>query len=316
MVSTAISHRTWGGWPSIRLATDAVELEVVSEVGARVVSLRDTRRDREWLASGEPPAELTQMAWADERVVFGGRESFGWDECLPTTSVCADPLAPDGPALRDHGDQWGRGAYLALDEAGGAVEHTWSVPRWDYRMHRRLSFADAQTVLAEYLLVSHADVPLPISWAQHPVLQLEPGSRIELPGVARARRSWQHGIDLPEEVAWPLATTLDGLEVDLGRVRTEAGWAAVLYAEAARGARALAPDGARLELEWDRDFAPVLRVWLSYGGWPPGGPPSEQVALEPCTSMHDDLAGAMAAGRERVLQPGAEVRWWVRLRLA
>jgi hypothetical protein len=32
--------------------------------------------------------------------------------------------------------------------------------------------------------------------------------------------------------------------------------------------------------------------------------------------MHDDLAGALAAGQERLLQPGAEMRWWVRLRLS
>ena len=56
-------------------------------------------------------------------------------------------------------------------------------------------------------------------------------------------------------------------------------------------------------------------MWLSYGGWPPGESPSEQVALEPCTSMHDDLAGAMATAAERILEPGAELRWWVRLRL-
>jgi hypothetical protein len=315
VVKAAISHRTWGIWPSIRLATDAVELEVVSEVGARVISLRDKRRDREWLATGEPPEELTQMAWADERVVFGGRESFGWDECLPTTSVCPDPLAPAGPALRDHGDQWGRGAYLALDEDAGAVEHTWSVPRWDYRLHRRLSFADEQTVLAEYVVASHAAVPLPISWAQHPVLRLEPGTHLELRGVAHVRRSWQHGIDLPEEMSWPLATSIDGSEVDLGRVGSAAGWAAVLYA-AAEGAQVVTPDGAQLEFQWDRSFAPALRVWLAYGGWPPAGPPSEQVALEPCTSMHDDLAGALAAGHERLLQPGAEMRWWVRMRLS
>jgi galactose mutarotase-like enzyme len=314
MVRAAISHRNWGSWPSIRLATDAVELEVVSEVGARVVSLRDRRREREWLATGEPPEEPTQMAWADERALFSGRESFGWDECLPTTSVCADPLAPAGPPLRDHGDQWGRGAYLTLDESAGAVEHTWSVPRWDYRLHRRLSFEDAETVLAEYVVVSHADVPLPISWAQHPVLRLDPGARLELPGVTGVRRSWQHGIDLPDEMAWPLATTREGHEVDLAHVRTTAGWAAVLYAAAER-ARVVTPDGARLDIEWDHDFAPLLRVWLSYGGWPPAGPPSEQVALEPCTSPHDDLAGALAAGQEQVLEPGAELRWWVRLRL-
>ena len=109
------------------------------------------------------------MAWAEEGVVFGGRESYGWDECLPTTSICADPLAPDGPPLRDHGDQWGRGAYLTLDtEARGAVEHTWSVPRWDYRLRRRLSFEDAQTLLVEYALVSHASEPLPITLGAAP----------------------------------------------------------------------------------------------------------------------------------------------------
>ena len=115
-----VEHATWGTWPSVRLATDALELEVVGEVGARVVSLRDKVRAREWLAQGEPPAELEQMAWAEESVAFWGRESFGWDECLPTVSVCPDPHDPDGPPLRDHGDQWGRGAYMSVDEEVGA----------------------------------------------------------------------------------------------------------------------------------------------------------------------------------------------------
>ncbi len=315
MVNVQTTHQTWGEWPSVKLSTDAVELEVVSEIGARVVSLRDKRCDREWLTQGEPPGELEQMAWAEERALFGGRESFGWDECLPTTSICADPLAPDGADLRDHGDQWGRGAYLAVDTERGAVEHTWSVPRWDYRLHRRLSFADATTVLAEYAMVSHASEPLPISWAQHPVLRLEPGSHIDLPEVYTARRSFQNGIDLPDELSWPKATTNEGRELDLACVRSGEGWAAVLYADARDGARVVAPDGARLDFEWDLAFASALRVWLAYGGWPPSGEPQEQVALEPCTSEHDHLAGALAAGQERILAPGGELGWWVRLSL-
>jgi hypothetical protein len=79
---------------------------------------------------------------------------------------------------------------------------------------------------------------------------------------------------------------------------------------------AVAPDGARLTIDWDRDFAPALGVWLSYGGWPPGGPPVEQVALEPTTSAHDDLAAARTEGRERVLGPGARLAWWVSLRVS
>lgn len=315
MVNASLSHQTWGDWPSIVLSTEAVALEVVSEVGARVVSLRDKRRDREWLVQGQKPRELEQLDWADEQALFSGRESFGWDECLPTTAPCADPLAA-GQDLRDHGDQWGRGAYLRLDHERGAVEHTWAVPRWDYRLHRRLSFADAETLLAEYVIESHAQVPLPIHWAQHPVLRVEPGSYIDLPEVHTAYRSWQNGIDLPRELTWPKAVTSDGQERDLACVRTAEGWAAVLYAEPREGTRVVAPDGARLDLEWDQAFAPVLRIWLAYGGWPPGQEPSEQIALEPCTSMHDDLAGALEAGQERILPPAGELRWWVRLRLS
>ena len=316
MVKAQIEHQTWGEWPSLKLSTEAVELEVVSEVGARVVSLRDKRRDREWLVQGEPPTELEQMAWAAEGVAFGGRESFGWDECLPTVSVCDDPLDPDGLPLRDHGDQWGRGAYLSIDHEAGAVVHTWSVPRWGYRLSRRLSFSDEQTVLAEYEVTSLADRPLPLLYSQHAVLKLEPGSYIDLPEVHQAVRTSQMDIDLPEQNEWPKAVTADGQEIDLACVRTETGWAVKLYAYAPEEIRAVTPDGARLDFDWDREFAPVLGIWLAYGGWKVDGRPYEQIALEPTTSIDDHLAAAMEGARERILEPGGELRWWVRMRLS
>ncbi len=91
-------------------------------------------------------------------------------------------------------------------------------------------------------------------------------------------------------------------------MHTGLGWSAKLYAEAPEPVSAVAPDGARLEIDWERGFAPVLGIWLSYGGWPPGGPPCEQVALEPTTSAHDDLASAQADGQApRCWRP---VRGW------
>ena len=315
MVKTEIGHQTWGEWPSIKLSTEAVELEIVSEVGARVVSLRDKRRDREWLVQGKPPEELEQMAWAEEGAPFGSRESYGWDECLPTTLVCPDPLDPSAPQLRDHGDQWGRGAYLFIDSGRGVVEHTWSVPRWPYRLSRSLSFVDQQTLQVDYRLVSLADEPLPITWAQHALLRLEAGSVFVLPGVHRVTPSATMGIDLPEELDWPKATASDGRPIDLSRLTPDAGWATVVYAEPGPDVRAVAPDGARLDLEWDREFAPLLRVWLGHGGWPVGGPANNQVALEPVTSADDDLLGALEHGRAHTLSPRGESRWWVRMRL-
>ena len=315
MVKTELTHQTWGQWPTVRLATEAVAVEVAGEVGARVISLMDLRREREWMVQGEPPAELEQMAWAEEQAPFLTRESYGWDECLPTTLRCPDPLDPAAPELRDHGDQWGRGAYLSTDPDDGAVVHTWSVPRWPYRLSRRCSFEDETRLLVEYVAVSLSDEPMPITWAQHALLALETGAIIDLPGVSRVRSSASLGIDLPDELDWPRGTHADGSTVELGRVDREAGWATVVYAEPGEVVGVVQPDGARLDLDWDRDFAPVLRVWLGQGGWPAEGPPNVQHALEPVTSADDSLAAAMEHDRAVTLPAGGELRWWVRLRL-
>jgi hypothetical protein len=249
-------------------------------------------------------------------VAFWGRESFGWDECLPTVAVCPDPRQPGGPPLRDHGDQWGRGTYVSVDDVAGSVTHAWSGPRWPYRMSRRLSFPDERTVQAEYSVVSLADEDLPFLWSQHAVLLLEPGTLIDLPGVSRVWRTGQRGIELPEVVAWPIAGAGERGDLDLSRVRSAEGWAVKLYATPSGPIGATAPDGARLDLDWDHGFAPALGVWLAAGGWPPQGPPYEQVALEPTTSIDDDLQSALAAGRARTLPAAARLEWWVRLSLA
>jgi hypothetical protein len=312
----SIAHGGWGRWATVRLTTEAVETVVVSDLGSRVISLRDRRRDREWLLAGAPPGEQEGREWGAEDVEFSGRESFGWDECLPTVAVCADPRDPTAPPLRDHGDQWGRGASQSVDDESGALEHTWSASRWPYRLTRRLSFAAEDTLRAEYTLASLASEALPLLWSQHPVLRLEPGTRLELPGVSRVHRTGQRGIDLPAKPSWPSAMTGDGRSVDLARVRSAEGWAAKLYAMPSGPVAAVAPDGARLEIDWDRGFAPAFGIWLAYGGWPAHGMPYEQVALEPTTSTDDDLVSAQAAGRERLLSPGGRLMWWVTLRLA
>jgi hypothetical protein len=316
MSPASVRHATWGIWPSVRLETPVAAVEVVGEVGARVVSLRDLTSGREWLLQHSPPSEAESGRWSDEGAVFAGRESFGWDECLPTVAPCPDAVDPRAPALRDHGDQWGRGAYLALDVDAGSVTHTWSAPRWPYRLARRLSFEAPGTVLAEYELTSLADHALPFLWSQHPVFDLEPDTLLELPGVTEVVRTSQAGIDLPPRTSWPLAAPRAGGTLDLSRVHSGLGWSAKLYAEAPPGpVHAVTPAGARLTIDWDRAFAPALGIWLSYGGWPPGGPPVEQVALEPTTSGHDDLAAAQAAGQHRVLPPRGRLAWWVRFAL-
>jgi len=314
-VTASVERGTWGPWATLRLMTPSLELEVVDAIGARVIGLRDRRRRREWLLQGGIPDAPESSDWAAEEAAFSGRQSFGWDECLPTVAVCADPRDAGAPPLRDHGDQWARGTSVEVDVERGLVEHTWSGARWPYRFARRLSCPDDDSVLADYTLTSLAPEPLPFLWSQHPVFALEPGCRIDLPGVERVRQTWQRGIELPHEPAWPRATTRVGETLDLSSVRRGEGWATKLYATPPGPVSLAAPGGARLDIDWARDAAPVLGVWLSFGGWPVDGPPVEQVALEPTTSAHDHLAAAMAEGRQRTLGPGDTTTWWVRLRL-
>lgn len=313
-------HASWGTWASIRLASAAVEAEVVPELGARVISLRDLRRDREWLLRGTPPTASEARGWSAEGAVFGGRESFGWDECLPTVSVCADPLDPAGGPLRDHGDQWATAAKVVDDDPRDPrwIESSWGSSRWRYDLTRRMSFVADDSLLVEYSLANHAAHPLPLLWSMHPVLPLEPGTLIEITGVDSVRGTWANGISLdePDRVEWPVARLVGGAALDLSRTRSDAGWAAKLYAMTSHPVAAVRADGARLEFDWDREFAPAVGIWLSCGGWPPSGPPVQQMAIEPTTSPDDDLASALVARRARHIEPGGRLTWWVRLTLS
>jgi galactose mutarotase-like enzyme len=315
VVEHTIEQTKWRDLEAVSLASDAVSIQIVPALGGRVVSLIDRRTGREWLMQAQPGATNGAADWASEDMEFGGLQSFGWDECLPTVAVCADPVRPEGDPLRDHGEQWGRRSDAAAD--GLAIVSTWPSSRWPYRMTRRLSIAEDDAVLAEYAVESEADEPLPMLWSMHPTLPVEPGSRIELPGVDTARLTWAGGIELgqTDTTPWPIAQTADGESIDLSQTRSGAGWAAKLYVSASDPVTLIRPDGARLEWDWDRSFAPTVGIWLSSGGWPPSGPAVEQIAIEPTTSPDDDLAGALDGNRAQMLEPGGRLDWWVRLTL-
>lgn len=314
-MSTRIGEETWGRWWAFRLEDDTLSVLVVPAIGGRIVSLVDGRSGRDWMMQGAPPDVPLAVAWGREEAVFGGRESFGWDERLPTVSRCADPLDAAAPPLRDHGDQWGRPAETQVDVAAGGLDVTWRGSRWPYRFSRRLSLEHGASLLAAYTLTNESERPMPLLWSIHPTFRLEPGTAIELPGVSEARVTATVGMALPpaDAVAWPLAPSSTGGTIELGRVRAADGSAVKLYAPAPEVARLVTPDRSALELTWDRAVAPTVGVWLSFGGWPTGGPPVEQLAIEPTTSPDDDLADALAHGRARIVDPGATLRWWVRL---
>jgi hypothetical protein len=291
------------------LENDAVRLACEPDVGSRITSLVDRRTGREWLVPGTLPGAAA--SWAAEKAVFGGAEAFGWDECLPTVAPCPDPVDAKAPALRDHGDQWGRPADVEVTH--DRLVATWTRSRWPLRFRRAITL-EVAAVACEYELETGGHQALPILWSMHALLALEPGSRILLEPGGDARVT--HHVGFPfaglETVAWPGGATALDVVRDVG-----AREAAKLYLDARSLTRvaARATDGSELRFAWDRAFAPTVGIWLDYGGWPPGES-RHQVAIEPTTSADDDLASAIAEGRARILEPGTAQRWKVRLELA
>jgi hypothetical protein len=292
----------FGRSATITLENDDLRLVVCPDLGARVLSLLPRRSGREWLVQGEPPSEPS--AWAGEDAVFGGREAFGWDECLPTVAPCPDPLDAGAALLRDHGECWGRPAEAVAD--GEVLVSRWRSSRWDWAFERRLRL-DGSAVEAAYRIENRGSRPLPFLWSIHPLLALETGSTVELDRPGEHRMTAAIGFDRPPDALPDRWTVAD----------ITAGTALKAYARMAGPGIGLArqPNGATLRVSWDLVVAPVAGLWLDFGGWPSDAP-VHQVAIEPTTSEDDDLCSAIAAGRDKVVEPGGAATWSVLLTLA
>jgi hypothetical protein len=106
---------------------------------------------------------------------------------------------------------------------------------------------------------------------------------------------------------WPILTRRDGAQVDVRRVGgpdvrsfglhyltgLRAGWAACTDTSIERG----------FGLVFDPVTFPVVWLWQVYGGWRG----HHHVCLEPWTGYPMQLEEAEAAGRARVLAPGASL---------
>jgi hypothetical protein len=81
------------------IRTAAVELAVVPELGARIISLKNLRTGREWLWHPAARLKLFRNRLGDD---FARSPLAGWDECLPTIAPCEwrNRLLPD------HGEAW------------------------------------------------------------------------------------------------------------------------------------------------------------------------------------------------------------------
>ncbi len=281
----------------LRLDAAGISVALDAERGGRIVGLRDTHLDREWLIQRSydgTPAPVAGSAFTDG-------DMCGWDEMFPTVIACRYPGrsgADPAVELPDHGELWTTG-WQITDHSDMSVDMVAESSLLPYRFLRRAAVSDSRLLLSYRVEVTGPE-PVTALWAAHPQLRCLPGTRIVLPDQVR------HLIDVSDpirtfEVAWPggIGDLVTELEPGTGRK---------LYAEpaaAASWAALVDPGGACLRLSWDPVRVPYLGLWLDHQLY------SREpcVCLEPSTGFYDDLA--LAAGQSRAMSiTSAEPAFW------
>jgi galactose mutarotase-like enzyme len=288
----------------ITIENDYIAVAVAPTYGARITSLVDKASGRELITQG------SESPNTGEEAAYLSAESVGWDECFPTISPWDGRATPYCRKLRDHGDLWGRPWMV---DAATALSMKASFLSREFRFVRSLSL-EGRSLVADYSATNLTREPLPYLWAQHCLLRVEPGERIELPELERVSATY---LSLDGEILRQPSLPWTGsslLPFPLDTVQSKtANFAGKFYASGVAGTTArIGRPGRWLEMSWDHSID-HLGIWITYGAWP--GPDGHyEIALEPTNAPADHLGQAMSGGAAP-LYPGERRDWRVTLTL-
>jgi galactose mutarotase-like enzyme len=304
------------GFPAVALRSAQVEIVAVPAIGMKLTNLRRLN-GREWLwRSDQIPLALPEPGTSYVETADSG----GWDECFPTVGPCPVPGSPPGaPWLPDHGELWSASWTSSVyDHAEGTtLAGAARGIAFPYEFQRQITLHPADPLVRFRYRVRHTGgAAFPWIWSAHPLVNVQPGSELTVPGVSQVKLSAVHGRDDLSEndvVSWPGAI---GGAADRFTFPEDGGWAVKIFGDLGSDGRMRLTDprkGERLELVVRREEVPQVGMWINCRGWaPPGRTPYYNLALEPCIGAPDRLDLAVHDWHTaRTLHPGEEREWSV-----
>lgn len=274
-----------------------LRLSILPEAGAKIESIIHLPTGTELLwknpaivAGPVPPGSSYDDTW-----------SGGWDELFPND----EPATVGENSYPDHGELWTCAWAYRIEE--DAVVLSTTTPVTGCEVEKRIGMADGQPkVKFHHRLANPGQKPVPYLWKLHPALHVEPGDRLSIPSdrfvlEPSVEGTLQGAVPVPGTSQVRLSgQTINLLEVPPAECRhlyffygidLREGWCA-LYRPGSKLAVGLA---------FPVDVFPTCWMFASYGGWRD----FFVAVLEPCTGYPLRLEDIAAAGRERVLPPGA-----------
>ena len=270
------------------LNSEQVEIAVVPELGAKIISLKDLRTGREWLWHPPGGLKLFRNRPGD---AFSQSPLAGTDECLPTIAPCSW----QGRELPDHGEVWNtpwKIDYEALENGVLKTHVRLGILPFDFE---RMIQLQANTITISYELINCSAKEQQFIWAIHPLLRLQADDLLELPHSTRA---------LLNGAAWNealISAIPDNYCAKLFATPVDEGLAAIINPRT----------GDRLHFQWSPLENDTLGLWLTRGGWHG----HHHFAIEPTNANYDSLAVATARNRCGLVAANSSVSWQLSLRV-
>jgi hypothetical protein len=276
------------GYDVFILQNEHLEIALVPELGAKIISLLNRRTGREWMWQPARGLKLFQNQLGDD---FAKSTMIGWDECLPTIAPCLHR----GRKLPDHGEVWS--VPWQLDRAAwqlGKLKTSVSLALSPFDFARTIELC-GNSIHLHYELINRNNEPEEFIWAMHPLVPVFPDDSLELTTETRellGNPSWIRSLDLAGSQAACVKTYAGPLRE---------GQAAVVNVVS----------GDRMIFSWDTQLNNTLGVWLTRGGW--NG--YHHLALEPSNGCPDVLAAASANHRCGVIPARGKISWQVAIQI-
>jgi galactose mutarotase-like enzyme len=276
------------GFDIYTLSNDKVEVAVVPELGAKIISIKNRRTGREWM--WHPP---------DGLILFHNRPGddfcrsplVGVDECLPTIAPCVFR----GRHLPDHGEVWG--AAWTVDEDArqrGALKTSIRLEISPFNFERTIEL-NGDEIRLDYQLTNHSRASEYFLWAMHPLLKLQDGDKLIMPASTRNLLNGETWVDAVDS-----GTPKDGCAKLVAGPITEGMSGVHNY-----------KTGERFDFDWDVSENNGLGLWLTRGGWHG----HHHFAIEPTNAGADALTDAVRREWCGTVAGNSSVTWQIRLRI-
>lgn len=300
MAARLDSRWHYNGLRALVLDNPQLQVTILPETGGRVYNLVHKPSD-------------TNLLWHHPRTlprpvpygsVFDDTWPGGWDEVLPSTEVAEYR----GEKLPNMGELWALPwdwKEVETDDGSACVYTGVSTPILPLRFERWLRLDAEQPVIhLRYRLTNLGLTPLDLNWGIHPVLAISENHRIDLPlckGIVGQSSGEMLG-EAGQEYTFPHLPIPGGTH-DMRQVQPfEANSFGGHYATELTGNWYAVTDTAKqvgFGMVFPTDVFKALWMWQVYGGWRG----LYQLAIEPWVGYPVRLEDAIAAGRQRVLQP-------------